>query len=76
MNRRFSQADRPITLRIVDWMRTASAKLPDDACVYLFLGLLRPYKGLEDLIAAFKMIESPKLRLLVAGRVFGVESHR
>jgi glycosyltransferase involved in cell wall biosynthesis len=49
--------------------------LPDDIFIYLFLGLLRPYKGLEDLFAAFKKLESPKLRLLVAGRVFGVTGY-
>lgn len=45
--------------------------LPADSFVYLFLGLLRPYKGLEDLFAAFQKLEGPKARLLVAGRVFG-----
>lgn len=50
-------------------------KLPDDSFVYLFLGLLRPYKGLEDLISAFKKLESSKVRLLVAGRVFGVDNY-
>jgi beta-1,4-mannosyltransferase len=49
--------------------------LPEGAFVYLFLGLIRPYKGLEDLFAAFKSIESPELRLLVAGRVFGAGSY-
>ena len=49
--------------------------LPEDAFVYLFLGLLRPYKGLEDLIAAFKMLESSKVILLIAGRVFGANNY-
>jgi glycosyltransferase involved in cell wall biosynthesis len=49
--------------------------LPDDAFVYLFLGLLRPYKGLEDLFDAFKKLEESKARLLVAGRVFGVDNY-
>jgi glycosyltransferase involved in cell wall biosynthesis len=49
--------------------------LPDDAFVYLFLGLLRPYKGLEDLVDAFKKMDRPEARLLVAGKVFGVNSY-
>ena len=49
--------------------------LPDHAFVYLFLGLLRPYKGLEDLFDAFKKIEDSKARLLVVGRVFGDDSY-
>lgn len=49
--------------------------LPDDAFVYLFLGLLRPYKGLEDLFDAFKKLEESEARLLVAGRVFGVDNY-
>jgi glycosyltransferase involved in cell wall biosynthesis len=43
--------------------------LPDDAFVYLFLGLLRPYKGVEGLIGAFDNIELPTGRLLIVGRV-------
>jgi beta-1,4-mannosyltransferase len=43
-------------------------ELPDDAFVYLFLGLLRPYKGVEDLIDAFEELESPRNQLLIAGR--------
>jgi glycosyltransferase involved in cell wall biosynthesis len=42
--------------------------LPDDAFVYLSLGLLRPYKGLEELIPAFRSLEDTSLRLALAGR--------
>jgi glycosyltransferase involved in cell wall biosynthesis len=49
--------------------------LPDDAFVYLYLGLLRPYKGLEDLFDAFKKLECPEARLLVVGRTFGVKNY-
>ena len=49
--------------------------LADDTFVYLFLGLLRPYKGLEDLFTAFKSIESPKTQLLIAGRIFGPDGY-
>lgn len=44
--------------------------LPDDAFVYLFLGLLRPYKGVEDLIGAFKKLDGSSGRLLIAGQIF------
>jgi glycosyltransferase involved in cell wall biosynthesis len=49
--------------------------LSDDSIVYLFLGLLRPYKGLEDLIQAFNKLDLPEARLLIAGRVFEVENY-
>lgn len=43
--------------------------LPDDAFVYLFLGMIRPYKGVEELIDAFEKLDSPTGRLLIVGRV-------
>jgi len=42
--------------------------LPDDAFVYLFLGLLRPYKGVEELIDAFEKLELSTSWLLIVGR--------
>lgn len=36
--------------------------------VFLFLGLLRPYKGLEELLPAFRSLPDPDAALLVAGR--------
>ena len=45
--------------------------LDDQNFVYLFLGLIRPYKGVEDLIEAFQKISNSNTRLLIAGRVFG-----
>jgi glycosyltransferase involved in cell wall biosynthesis len=44
--------------------------LAADAFIYLYLGLLRPYKGLEDLFEAFKEIGLQSDRLLVAGLVY------
>lgn len=35
--------------------------------VFLFLGLIRPYKGVEDLIVAFRSIRNSNLRLIIAG---------
>jgi glycosyltransferase involved in cell wall biosynthesis len=44
--------------------------LPTDAFVYLFFGLIRPYKGIENLIEAFSELESPDARLLIAGKIY------
>ncbi len=41
--------------------------IPDDAVVFLFLGLVKPYKGLEDLIAAFLRLEGEATYLVIAG---------
>jgi len=37
--------------------------------VYLFLGRVRPYKGIEDLLVAFEALDDPAAVLLVAGEV-------
>ena len=58
----------PNQIKISDARRQLG--LPMDSFVYLFLGLLRPYKGLKDLIAAFHKLEIPDLRLVIAGMVF------
>lgn len=42
--------------------------LPADAFVYACIGLLRPYKGLEELIPAFRSLPGAHLRLLLAGK--------
>jgi glycosyltransferase involved in cell wall biosynthesis len=34
----------------------------------LFLGLLRPYKGLEELLPAFRSLPNPNAALMIAGR--------
>ncbi len=41
--------------------------LGDDNLVYLALGGLRPYKGIETLIDAFQALDQPHARLLIAG---------
>ncbi|NOZ27289.1 MAG: glycosyltransferase [Chloroflexi bacterium] len=41
--------------------------LPDDAFVYLFFGQIRPYKGLDRLLDAFRYVAREQDRLLVAG---------
>ncbi len=43
--------------------------LAKDHRVALFLGVIRPYKGVLDLIEAFKQIELPDARLIIAGKM-------
>jgi glycosyltransferase involved in cell wall biosynthesis len=43
--------------------------LPPQAFVYLFLGWVRPYKGVQELIAAFEKLDAPHSRLLIVGQV-------
>lgn len=45
----------------------ARLALTDAGAVYLFLGGVRPYKGLELLLEAFRALDDPQARLLVAG---------
>lgn len=42
--------------------------LPSGAFVYLALGLVRPYKGQEALLAAFRALPGDELRLVIAGQ--------
>jgi glycosyltransferase involved in cell wall biosynthesis len=39
--------------------------IPPDAVTLLVIGSIRPYKGIEDAIAAFKKTFNPKLRLFI-----------
>jgi glycosyltransferase involved in cell wall biosynthesis len=39
-----------------------------DAFVYACLGLMRPYKGLEELIPAFRALDADHARLLIVGK--------
>ena len=48
-------------------LRTKLA-LPADACVFLFFGLIRAYKGVETLIAAFQRMADPGRELVIVGR--------
>jgi glycosyltransferase involved in cell wall biosynthesis len=45
-----------------------SVGIDDNDTVILFLGNIRPYKGLDDLIAAFRDVHQPGIRLLIAGK--------
>jgi beta-1,4-mannosyltransferase len=42
-------------------------KIPQKAFVYIFLGMVKPYKGIEDLIAAFRQMASPSDILMLVG---------
>jgi glycosyltransferase involved in cell wall biosynthesis len=37
--------------------------------VFLFIGLVRPYKGIIELIESFKKINDPSVKLIIAGRI-------
>jgi glycosyltransferase involved in cell wall biosynthesis len=43
--------------------------LPEEAFVYLFFGQIAPYKGLEDLLAAFAKLNDEAAWLVIAGKV-------
>lgn len=43
-----------------------------DECLFLFLGQVRAYKGVVDLIRTFHGASLPNARLIVAGRVHGL----
>lgn len=49
----------------------AAIGLEQDAEVVLFLGSLRPYKGVEALIQTFTSWKNPDARLLIAGKLDG-----
>jgi beta-1,4-mannosyltransferase len=53
------RADRDACRRILS--------LPSDGPIFVLLGMLRPYKGAEELIAAFGANSNPRRRLLIAG---------
>ncbi len=44
------------------------SNLPDEARVFLFLGGVRPNKGIENLIKAFRDLEGDDIILLIAGK--------
>jgi beta-1,4-mannosyltransferase len=46
-----------------------SLGLNDDSLVFLFLGLIRPYKGVLELIEAFMTLDNPDKQLIIAGKV-------
>jgi glycosyltransferase involved in cell wall biosynthesis len=47
--------------------------LSESSLVLLFLGLLRPYKGVLELIESFKQLPQDKVELLIAGKAINDE---
>lgn len=41
--------------------------IPNSSLVFLFLGSIRPYKGVFELIEAFKQLQRDKVQLVIAG---------
>jgi len=52
----------------------ARLNLPTDEFVLLWLGNIRPYKGLSELIDAFRQVAQPNWRLVIAGQPY-IESY-
>lgn len=53
----------------VDWPNFREQYgIPEDAIVLLQIGTIRPYKGIETTIEAFKDSTDPRLRLVIAGK--------
>lgn len=44
--------------------------IPGDRFVLLFIGLIKPYKGVEELIDSVKRLESTALQLVIVGRPY------
>ncbi len=49
-------------------LRSLGMDIEDNAYVFLFLGQVRPYKGIELLIRAFRTLDAPHARLLIVGK--------
>ncbi|WP_341527223.1 glycosyltransferase family 4 protein [Nostoc sp. UHCC 0302] len=47
-----------------------SLGLTNSGTVFLFLGLIRPYKGVLELIETFKTLDSEECELIIAGKVY------
>ena len=47
--------------------------VPRDAFVYIFLGLVRPYKGISELIVSFRRLPDCDARLVIAGAIHAPE---
>jgi glycosyltransferase involved in cell wall biosynthesis len=49
----------------------ADLGLPPDGRVFVFVGAIRQYKGVDELISAFRELAEPSARLVVAGKPRG-----
>ena len=50
--------------------------LPAEGVVFLFLGHIRPYKGVLELVTAFRSLPHASLRLVIAGKPLDAEAER
>lgn len=50
--------------------------ISNPSLVFLFLGLIRPYKGVLEMIEAFKRLHDDKLQLAIAGKVSSDELYQ
>lgn len=50
-----------------------SLGLSDSSIVFLFLGLIRPYKGVFELIEAFEQLNDDRAQLVIAGKTLNEE---
>jgi len=48
-------------------------KLSGDDLVFLYFGQIRPYKGVLELIDAFRRLDAPQTKLLIAGKPYNNE---
>ena len=48
-------------------------KLGAEDIVFLYFGFIRPYKGIPELISAFKNLNNPQVKLLIAGKPYNDE---
>ena len=53
-----------------NFLKKVTTKKDQNKCNILFFGLLRPYKGVEYLIEAFKELDKDKFNLTIAGEVW------
>ncbi|RME68111.1 MAG: glycosyltransferase [Verrucomicrobia bacterium] len=54
----------------------AALSLPENARVFLFFGAIRRYKGVPDLIDAFRRLPHADARLVIAGKPWDTALHR
>jgi glycosyltransferase involved in cell wall biosynthesis len=47
--------------------------LNEDEIIFLYIGLIRPYKGILELIATFKRLNAQRTKLLICGRPINIE---
>jgi glycosyltransferase involved in cell wall biosynthesis len=53
-----------------EWALRNRLGIADSELTVLFFGAVRPYKGLQDLLEAFRDVDTSHLRLVIAGRPF------